>query len=189
MRLQLEILLHPAARWGEDASLLVAAGAALLLLQDCIRGVGIPGSSRIMVLGRQWPPLPLPPPCHTPLSSLLPPPAVPPAAAPTIATPQIDLSDSDSNSSSDSRSADDDSGICKTSFVCLSGDVRRVMLDKVKANASKGNPNASSHEIAKTMLHSVVARRTQLIELAVGLDATMEIPDGGGGTSISDLLL
>jgi hypothetical protein len=48
---------------------------------------------------------------------------------------------------------------------------------------------ASSHEIAKTMLHSVVARRTQLIELAVGLDATMEIPDGGGGTSICDLLL
>ena len=62
------------------------------------------------------------------------------------------------------------------------------MLDKAKANASKGNPNASSHEVAKTMLHSVVARRTQLIELAGGLDATMEIPDGGGGTSICDLL-
>jgi hypothetical protein len=91
---------------------------------------------------------------------------VPPAAAATIATPQIDLSDSDSNSSSDS-SADDDSGSCvivepvgnkgKTSFVCLSGDIRRVMLDKVKANASKGNPNASSHEVAKTMLQSVWA--------------------------------
>ena len=63
------------------------------------------------------------------------------------------------------------------------------MLDKVKVNASKGNPNALSHEIAKTMLHSVVPRRTQLIELAVGLDATMEIPDGGEGTSICDLLL
>jgi hypothetical protein len=91
---------------------------------------------------------------------------VPPAAAATIVTPQIDLSDSDSNSSSDS-SADDDSGSCvivepvgnkgKTSFVCLSGDIRRVMLDKVKANASKGNPNASSHEVAKTMLQSVWA--------------------------------
>ena len=34
---------------------------------------------------------------------------------------------------------------------------------KVK-NASKGNANASSHEIAKTMLHSVVARRTEVIE-------------------------
>jgi hypothetical protein len=95
------------------------------------------------------------------------PPLVPPAAATTVTTPQIDLSDSVSDSYS---SADDDSGGCgivesvgnkgKTSFVCLSGDVRRVMLDKAKTNASKGNPNASSHEIAKTMLHSVVARRT-----------------------------
>ena len=53
MRLQLEILLlHPAARWGEDASLLVVAAvvAAALLLQDCLRGVGTPGSSGIMVL-------------------------------------------------------------------------------------------------------------------------------------------
>ena len=110
---------------------------------------------------------------------------MPPAAAATIVTPQIDLSDSDSNSSSDS-SADDDSGSCvivepvgnkgKTSFVCLSGDIRRVMLDKVKVNASKGKPNASSHEIAKTMLHSVVMRRMQLIELAVGLDATIGDP-------------
>jgi len=124
-------------------------------------------------------------------------PAVPPAAAATVAPPQINLSDSDSNSDSYS-SADDNSGSCeivesvgnkgKTSFVCLSGDVRRIMLDKVKAKASKGNPNVSSHEIAKTMLHSVVARRTQLIELAVGLDATMEIPDGGGETSICNLL-
>ena len=121
---------------------------------------------------------------------------MPPAAATTVATPQIDLSDSVSDSYS---SADDDSGGCeivelvgnkgKTSFVCLSGDVRRVMLDKAKANSSKGNLNASSHEIAKTMLHSVVARRTQLIELAGGLDATMEIPDGGVETYICDLLL
>ncbi len=62
------------------------------------------------------------------------------------------------------------------------------MLDKAKANSSKGNPNASSHEIAETMLHSVVTRRTLLIELAGGLDVMMEIPDGGGETSICDLL-
>ena len=124
-----------------------------------------------MVLGRQWLPPPLPPPCHLP--------------AATIATSQIDPSNSYSNSDSYS-SANDDSGSCvivesvgnkgKTSFVCLSGDVRRVMLDKVKANAFKGNPNASSHEIAKTMLLSVVARRMQLIELVVGLDATIGDP-------------
>ena len=76
MCLQLEILLHPAARWGEDVSLLVAAVvAAALLLQDCLRGVETPGpgSSGIMVLGRQWLPLPLPPPCYTPPPPLLPP--------------------------------------------------------------------------------------------------------------------
>jgi hypothetical protein len=170
MRLQLEILLFPAARWGEDASLLVAAGAAALLLQDCLRGIARleqnHGSRAAM-------------------AAAAPPPAVPPAAAATITTSQIDLSNSYSNSDSYS-SANDDSGSCviiesvgnkgKTSFVCLSGDVRRVMLDKVKANVSKGNPNASSHEIAKTMLHSVVARRMQLIELAVGLDATIGDP-------------
>ena len=90
-------------------------------------------------------------------------PAVPPAAAANIATPQIGLSASNSNSNSDS-SADDNSGSCvivelvgnkgKTSFVCFSGDIRHVMLDKVKVNASKGNPNVSSHEITKTMLHA-----------------------------------
>ena len=36
---------------GEDASLLVAAEAAALLLQDCLRGIGTPGLSGIMVLG------------------------------------------------------------------------------------------------------------------------------------------
>jgi hypothetical protein len=108
------------------------------------------------------------------------PPLVPPAAAATAATHQIYLSDSDSDSNSDSySSADDDSGGCeivesvgnkgKTSFVCLSGDVRRVMLDKAKENSSKGNLNALSHEVTKTMLHSVVVRRAQLIELAGGL--------------------
>jgi len=34
----------------------------------------------------------------------------------------------------------------------------------------------------------VVAKRMLLIELAGGLDATMEIPDGGGETYICDLL-
>ena len=54
------------------------------------------------------------------------------------------------------------------------------MLNKLKANASKGNPNALSHEVAKTMLQSMVAKRMQLVKLAGGLDATMEIPDGRG---------
>jgi hypothetical protein len=75
----------------------------------------------------------------------------------------------------------------KTSFICLSGDIRRLMLDKVKANASKGNPNASSAVITMTMLQSVVAKRPHFIELAARLDATMEIPDRED-TSICDAL-
>jgi hypothetical protein len=34
------------------------------------------------------------------------------------------------------------------------------MLDKEKANASKGNPNVSSAEIKMMMLGSVIAKRT-----------------------------
>ena len=93
--------------------------------------------------------------------------AVPSAAAPSAATAvaqlQIDLSDSNSYSS-----ADDDSGRCeivelvgnkgKTSFICLSGDVQWVMLEKVKANCSKGDPNVLSCEIAMMMLRSVLQR-------------------------------
>jgi hypothetical protein len=62
------------------------------------------------------------------------------------------------------------------------------MLDKVKANSWKGNPNASSADIAMIMLQSVVAKRPQLIELAARLDATMVIPNVGD-ISICDMLL
>jgi hypothetical protein len=82
-------------------------------------------------------------------------PASPPAA---VAQHQTDPSKSDSDSYS---STDNDSSSCKiiesgknegkTSFICLSGDIRRPMLDKVKANSSKGNPNASFAEIAMIM--------------------------------------
>ena len=65
MQLQSEILLHPAARrWGEDASL-------LLLLEDCLRGIGTLGLCGIMILGRQWPLPLLPPPFHMPPPPLL----------------------------------------------------------------------------------------------------------------------
>ncbi len=96
----------------------------------------------------------------------------PPGPRPVV-LPQIDLSDSNSYSSDD-----DNSGSCKivesvgnkgkTSFVCLSGDVRRVMSDKVKVNASKGNLNVPSAEIAMMMLRSLIAKRTQLVKLAGG---------------------
>jgi len=77
MRLQLEILLHPAARWGEDASLLVAAGAAALLLQDCLRGIGTLSSSGIMV--------------RAAMAAAAAPPAVPHAAAGAAAPPLVPI--------------------------------------------------------------------------------------------------
>ena len=86
MHLQLEILLHPTAQWEEDASILVATGAAALLVQECLHGKVTPGWSEIMVLWWQWqwlppllpllchplpPPLPPPPPYHLPPPWLL----------------------------------------------------------------------------------------------------------------------
>ena len=75
MRLHLEILPHPAARWGEGASILVAARVAALLVQEYLRGKGTPGWSGIMLLRWQWlPPLLLPPGHPPPLPLMLPPP-------------------------------------------------------------------------------------------------------------------
>ena len=42
------------------------------------------------------------------------------------------------------------------------------MSDKVKVNASKGNLNVPSAEIAMMMLRSLIAKRTQLVKLAGG---------------------
>jgi hypothetical protein len=64
MRLQLEILPRLATRWGEGTLMLVAAGAAALLVKECLCGKGTPGWSGIMLLGRQWLPPPLLPPGH-----------------------------------------------------------------------------------------------------------------------------
>jgi hypothetical protein len=71
MHLHLKILLHPAARSGERASILVAAGAAAILLQECLRGKGTPGWSGIMLLGQQWMPPLLPLLRHPPLLPLM----------------------------------------------------------------------------------------------------------------------
>jgi hypothetical protein len=71
MRLQLEILPRPAAWWGEDASILVAAGATVLLVQECPRGKGNPGWSGIIVFRWQWLPPLLPPSCQLPPPQLL----------------------------------------------------------------------------------------------------------------------
>ncbi len=48
--LQLEVLLHLAAQWGEGMSILVAAGAAAFLMLECLCGKETPSWSGIMIL-------------------------------------------------------------------------------------------------------------------------------------------
>jgi hypothetical protein len=122
-------------------------------------------------------------------------PAFPPSAAAVAASAAVDLNFS--NAGDDSN----DSGICevvgpplqpagnkgKTPFICLMEDILRIMQDKLNANATSGNVNSTSAETMKKIFEAVVGKRGYLLELAGGLNASMEIPEGGG-TTISDLL-
>jgi hypothetical protein len=75
----------------------------------------------------------------------------------------------------------------KTPFICLTGDILRVMQDRLNKNFSQGDPNSTSIETMKSSVGRVVERRKYLLELAGGLDASMEIPNAGEIT-IQDLL-
>lgn len=75
----------------------------------------------------------------------------------------------------------------KTPFICLTGDILRVMQDRLNKNFSQGDPNSTSIETMKSSVGRVVERRVYLLELAGGLDASMEIPNAGEIT-IKDLL-
>ena len=118
-------------------------------------------------------------------------PAPPTLAAAAATSATVDLTFGNSGGDSD------DSGICevdvgpplrlagnkgKTPFVCLTGDILRVMQDKLTANATSGNVNATSAETMKRIFEAVVGKRGYLLELAGGLDSSMEIPEGGGMT-------
>jgi hypothetical protein len=70
----------------------------------------------------------------------------------------------------------------KTPFICLTGDILRIMQDKLNANATNGNVNSTSAETLKRIFETVVGKRGYLLELTGGLDASMEIPEGGGMT-------
>ncbi len=70
----------------------------------------------------------------------------------------------------------------KTPFVCLSGNVRNVMSDKLNKNWSKGNLNSLSTITMRKAIQSGIGKREYLIELLGKLDAKMEITDGGGLT-------
>ena len=75
----------------------------------------------------------------------------------------------------------------KTPFVCLLGNVWNVISDKLNKNWLKVNLNSSSIETMRVAIQSLIINREYLIGLAGGLDAMMEIPDGGGLT-IKDML-
>jgi hypothetical protein len=75
----------------------------------------------------------------------------------------------------------------KTPFICLTGDILRVMQDRLNRNFSQGNPNSTSIETMKSSVGRVVERRKYLLELAGGIDASMEILNAGEIT-IQDLL-
>mgnify|MGYP006195072789 CR=1 FL=1 len=70
----------------------------------------------------------------------------------------------------------------KTPVICLTGDILRVMQDKLNANATSGNVNSTLAETLKRIFEAVVGKREYLLELTGGLDASMEIPEGGGMT-------
>jgi hypothetical protein len=122
-------------------------------------------------------------------------PAFPPSAAAVATSAAVDLNFS--NAGNDSN----DSGICKvvgpplrpagnkgkTPFIRLTGDILRIMQDKLNTNATSGNVNSTSAETMKRIFEAVVGKRGYLLELAGGLDASMEIPEGGG-TTVRDLL-
>jgi hypothetical protein len=56
------------------------------------------------------------------------------------------------------------------------------MQDKLNANATSGNVNSMSAETLKRIFEAVVGKREYLLKLTEGLDASMEIPEGGGMT-------
>ena len=56
------------------------------------------------------------------------------------------------------------------SFQCVSGDVLRVMQDRLNSNASKHNVVSSSHATLKTILSSLVESRGDLVKIANELE-------------------
>ena len=120
-------------------------------------------------------------------------PAFPPPAADVAASAAADLTFSNAGDDSDDSN---DNRICevvgpplrptgnnvKTPFICLTGDILREMQDKLNANATSGNVNSTSAETLKRIFEAVVVKREYLLDLTGGLDASMEIPEGGGMT-------
>ena len=76
----------------------------------------------------------------------------------------------------------------KASFKCVSGEVQRVMQDRLVSNASKNNIDSSSHGTLKIMFADLVKCRDPLIKMAKELDKRMEIVGDGDPALIAALL-
>ena len=74
-------------------------------------------------------------------------------------------------------------------FQCVSGDVLRVMQDRLNSNASKHNVVSSSHATLKTILSSLVESRGDLVKIANELDKRMVVEGDGEPITIATLLL
>jgi hypothetical protein len=75
-----------------------------------------------------------------------------------------------------------------TPFQCVSGDVLRVMQDRLNSNASKHNVVSSSHATLKTILSSLVKSRGALVTIENELDKRMVIEGDGEPITIATLL-
>jgi hypothetical protein len=76
----------------------------------------------------------------------------------------------------------------KAPFKCVSGEVLRVMQDRLVSNASKNNVDSSSHGTLKAMYSDLVKCRGHLVKIAKEVDLRMEIVGDGKPVLIADLL-
>ena len=128
-----------------------------------------------------------------PLPAIASAPTPAPAAAASSTPDALDLTSSNNDYSQDSafevfvRTQRPTGNMGKTPFICLTGDILRIMQVRLNKNFTQGDPNSTSIETMKSSVGRVVERKAYLLELAGGLDASMEIPNAGEIT-IKDLL-
>ena len=136
------------------------------------------------------------PPVFTPAAAAAAAPAPAPTATASSTAATLDLNLTSSN---DDYSQDSDIEVVvrtprpagnkgKTPFICLTGDILCVMQDRLNKKFSQGDPNSTSIKTMKSSIGRVVERRrAYLLELAGGINASMEIPNAGEIT-IKDFL-
>ena len=76
----------------------------------------------------------------------------------------------------------------KAPFPCVSGEVLRIMQDRLVSNASKNNVDSSSHSTLKAIFTNLVGCRAALVKAAKEVDLRMEIVGDGEPVAIAELL-